>query len=74
MNLSFSDFLNENKKEKQPDIKQQLAELQIMLESAKNRFSQISDSDLAEACIFEINSLNARYRYLLKCAKSNISA
>jgi len=74
MNFSFSDFLNDNKKEKKQDIKKELEELKIMLESARNRFSEAYDSDLAEACIFEINSLNARYRYLLKCAKTDASA
>ncbi len=70
MKFNFQSFSETDKQENQPDIKEQLAQLQIMLESAKNRFSQLSDSDLAEACIFEINSLNARYRYLLKCAKA----
>ena len=29
-----------------------------------------SDSDLIEACIYEMESLRARYRYLLRTAKN----
>ncbi|MBQ4611957.1 MAG: DUF2508 family protein [Clostridia bacterium] len=39
------------------------------LEVVKNRFSIENDPDLIECCIFEIEALRARYRYLLRTAR-----
>lgn len=39
------------------------------LDMAEARFSMESDPDLIEGCIFEIESLRARYRYLLRTAR-----
>ena len=36
---------------------------------AQARFDQTADSDLTDACIYEINALHARHRYLLGQAK-----
>lgn len=38
------------------------------MDNAKLRFEMESDSDLIEACIYEMESLRARYRYLLRMA------
>lgn len=35
----------------------------------ENRFSLETDPDLIEGCIFEMESLRARYRYLLRQAR-----
>ena len=40
------------------------------MDNAKLRFEMESDSDLIEACIYEMESLRARYRYLLRTAKN----
>ena len=39
------------------------------LDLAQTRFSLESDPDLIESCIFEMESLRARYRYLLRSAR-----
>ena len=39
------------------------------MDNAKLRFEMESDSDLIEACIYEMESLRARYRYLLRMAR-----
>ena len=39
------------------------------LDLAQARFSMESDPDLIEGCIFEMESLRARYRYLLRTAR-----
>ena len=39
------------------------------LREVQSRFAMESDSDLIEACIYEMEALRARYRYLLKTAK-----
>ena len=40
-----------------------------LLDNAKLRFEMESDSDLIEACIYEMEALRARYRYLLRMAR-----
>ena len=39
------------------------------LDLAQARFSMESDPDLIEGCIFEMEALRARYRFLLKTAR-----
>ena len=39
------------------------------LDNAKLRFEMESDSDLIEACIYEMEALRARDRYLLRMAR-----
>ena len=41
------------------------------LQCAQTRFNQICDSDLVDACIYEIDALYAQYRYLLQQARAN---
>lgn len=47
-----------------------IREVCLRLENANTRFALEQDSDLIEACIYEIEALRARYRYLLKQAKN----
>ena len=42
----------------------------IQLENANTRFKMERDSDLIEATIYEMESLRARYRYLLRMARA----
>ena len=39
------------------------------LRRAYDRFNYVSDPELVESCVFEINSLQAKYNYLLRQAK-----
>lgn len=39
------------------------------MELVENRFSQETDRDLIEGCIYEMQSLRAQYRYLLRTAR-----
>ncbi|MCR4614791.1 MAG: YaaL family protein [Clostridiales bacterium] len=39
------------------------------MDAAYSRFELTVDSDLVDAAIYEINSLSAKYRYLLRLAK-----
>ncbi|MEG0978897.1 MAG: DUF2508 family protein [Oscillospiraceae bacterium] len=41
-----------------------------MIDDAYTRFQMQADDDLVEASIFEIEALKARYRYLLRLAKT----
>ena len=73
--MAIGIFSIKKKEEEQEDnIKDQLFAVQMQMRSAKSKFSEVSDTDLSESYIYEINALNARYRYLLKCAKKSITA
>lgn len=40
------------------------------IDAAQSRFEQETDPDLIEAAIYELQSLRAKYRYLLRTARS----
>ena len=40
------------------------------MDAAQSRFEQETDPDLIEGCIFELESLRAQYRYLLRTARA----
>lgn len=40
------------------------------MHALETQFAMQSDSDLVEACIFEMKALRAQYRFLLKQAKA----
>lgn len=58
------------KNEEQPhELLTAIRDVCRQLDAANQRFSMESDSDLIEACIYEMEALRARYRYLLKAAR-----
>ena len=40
------------------------------IDATQSRFEQETDADLIEADIYELQSLRAKYRYLLRCARA----
>lgn len=46
-----------------------LARTRTLINQAYGGFNTVSDSDLIESYVFEINSLQARYNYLLRRIK-----
>lgn len=51
------------------DLLQTLAHTRVLINQAYTGFNNTQDSDLIEAYVFEINSLQARYNYLLRRIK-----
>lgn len=51
-------------------LEQELQETRLRLRRAYEAFDLVSDPDLVEAWIFEINAQQARYSYLLKRRKA----
>jgi hypothetical protein len=49
-----------------PALLADLRDVQHRLKCAQERFDQLTDYDLLEACIYEMESLQAQYRYLLR--------
>ena len=46
-----------------------IREVCACMDEAQSRFEQESDPDLIEAAIYELQSLRAKYRYLLRVAR-----
>lgn len=51
------------------EVLQAIHEVCAQLNSVQARFEMESDSDLIDACIYEMEALRSRYRYLLRLAK-----
>ena len=48
-----------------------IREVCAMIEQVENRFAFETDPDLIESCVYELQSLRARYRYLLRESRDN---
>ena len=55
----------------QDGILLQIRETSVKLQNAYTRFENESNEDLIDSIIYEIQSLRALYRYLIKQAKQN---
>lgn len=65
-----TDIVQKRDMESNERLLEDIREVARQLEFAKAKFEFESDGDLIEATIYEMESLNARYRYLIKLAKS----
>ena len=52
------------------EMQQELLRTNQALKDAYARFDCVCDSDLIDACIYEINALKARSNYILRCIKA----
>ena len=55
--------------EERRELISSLARTRTLINQAYSGFNTASDSDLIESYVFEINSLQARYNYLLRRVK-----
>ena len=55
--------------EERRELMQSLSHTRTLINQAYGGFNNASDSDLIESYVFEINSLHARYNYLLRRVK-----
>ena len=51
------------------ELRDSLLSTRTQINQAYGGFNSVSDSDLIESYVFEINALQARYNYLLRRAK-----
>ena len=58
-----------SREEERRDLLQSLSHTRTLINQAYGGFNNASDSDLIESYVFEINSLHARYNYLLRRVK-----
>lgn len=47
-------------------LEQEIERLQQSLETANSNFDNVSDPDLVDSYIYELNALSFRYKYLLR--------
>ena len=67
-------LLSRRKCPKEDRLIKEINKTKLALEAAYSQFEYVVDPDLIDSCIYELNAIQKRYRYLLKQAKaSNIS-
>lgn len=57
------------REEERRELMNSLAHTRTLINQAYGGFNTVSDADLIESYVFEINSLQARYNYLLRRVK-----
>ena len=57
------------KETERQELMASLARTRTLINQAYGGFNTVSDSDLIESYVFEINALHARYNYLLRKVK-----
>lgn len=55
-------------------LQQELRQMNLALRNAYDKFDYVTDPQLVEASIYEIESLKARCGYLLRCIKEQLEA
>lgn len=55
-------------------LQQELQQMNLALRNAYDKFDYVTDPQLVEASIYEIESLKARCGYLLRCIKEQLEA
>ncbi len=62
------------KKQKRPNtydlLINEINKTKVALEAAYSNFENVIDPDLIDSCIYELNAVQNRYRFLLKQAKA----
>ena len=51
------------------ELNEEIKSLREQLRNVHNRFNLYTDFDMTDACIYEMEALEARYRFLIKKAK-----
>lgn len=60
---------NDPRETERRELMSSLAHTRTLINQAYGSFNAVSDSDLIESYVFEINALHARYNYLLRRVK-----
>jgi hypothetical protein len=53
------------------ELLQEIANTQKELESAYSNFENVVDPDLIDSCIYQVNAIQHRYKFLLKQVKNS---
>lgn len=63
-------FRTKTEEKPEPDILTELQTVRRSLDTVSSRFDSVSDPDMVESCIYEMQALTSRYRYLLRQARA----
>ena len=67
--LEYAQVLQKEKDTSDMEIILEIRNICSQLDACYQRFEYELDNDLVESCIYEMEALKARYRYLLKTAR-----
>ncbi|HPU63796.1 MAG TPA: YaaL family protein [Mobilitalea sp.] len=59
------------KPQKENNLLKEINQTKLALEAAYSQFEYVVDPDLIDSCIYEMNAIQNRYKYLLKQAKAS---
>lgn len=66
-------LLKTKKEDPEQQLRERIVDLRREIDTARNAFEYQCDNDLIDANIFELNSLMAKYKYLIRLAKEKDS-
>jgi hypothetical protein len=72
MVLSMSLFSRKKRPKKDDLLINEINKTKIALEAAYSNFENVVDPDLIDSCIYEMNAVQNRYKFLLKQAKEQL--
>ncbi len=52
------------------ELLQEIEDIKLSLETAHSNFENACDPDLVDSCIYEMNAIQHRYKYLLRQVRS----
>lgn len=63
-------LFRKKKSPKEDLLIKEINKTKLALEAAYSQFEYVVDPDLIDSCIYELNAIQNRYKYLLKQAKA----
>lgn len=64
-------MFSRKKRPKEDLLMNEINKTKIALEAAYSHFENVVDPDLIDSCIYEMNAIQNRYKFLLKQAKAS---
>lgn len=64
-------LFSKKKAPKEDLLLKEINDTKLALEAAYSQFEYVVDPDLIDSCIYELNAIQKRYKYLLKQAKAS---
>jgi hypothetical protein len=69
LKIDYYDYETEKQMEEKEFIVESIRKVTESLDQAYNNFNLITDPELIDSCIYELKSMQLKYRYLIQQAK-----
>lgn len=69
--MVYMKLLSRRKNPNEDLLIKEINKTKLALEAAYSQFEYVVDPDLIDSCIYELNAIQNRYKYLLKQAKAS---